>query len=85
MSCCASIMMVKYEESHGFLCNTDVRQKVIGITVPPLKRVPSVSTEAQITYSKRNNTTKQRSSQKNSILCFLCFFFDEGEKDEKDS
>ena len=59
MSYCASIMMVKYGQSRGFLCNTDVRQRVIGIRVSPLKTVPSVSTEAQVTYNERNNTTKQ--------------------------
>ena len=53
VSYCASIMTVKYPPSHGFLCNTDVRQRVTGIRVPPLKRVPFVSTEAQIRQNKR--------------------------------
>ena len=33
---------------------------------------------------QKDNLTKQWSSQTNSIVCFLCFFCDEGEKDEKD-
>ena len=59
MSYWATMKMVKYGQSHGFLRNMEVRQRVIGIRVPPLKRVPSVSTEVQITYNKRNNTTNQ--------------------------
>ena len=40
MPYCANIVMVKYGQSHGFLCNTEVTQRVIEIRVPPPKRVP---------------------------------------------
>ena len=58
-------------------CFLDWEKRKLENFRPAVSGVPSVGSEAQITYNKRNNTTKQWSPLESFIVWFLCFFGDD--------